>query len=34
VGRDGRSVSAFSSMTSPDDRDFLAEVEKRLAAKP
>ncbi len=33
VGRDGRTVTAYSSLTTPDDRDLLTEVEKQLAAK-
>lgn len=33
VSRDGQSIKSFNSMTSPDDRAFVAEVEKLLAAK-
>lgn len=33
VGRDGRTVTAYSSMTSPDDREFVQDIEKRLAAR-
>jgi glutathione peroxidase len=33
IGRDGRSVKAYSSMTSPDDRDFIEDIEKALDAK-
>ncbi|RZL92161.1 MAG: glutathione peroxidase [Variovorax sp.] len=31
IGRDGRVVEAYSSMTSPDDRGFVREVEKQLS---
>ena len=31
VGRDGKVVAAYSSMTKPEDRDFLQAVEKALA---
>ena len=33
IARDGRTVTAYSSLTTPDDRDLVAEVEKLLAAK-
>jgi glutathione peroxidase len=33
VSRDGQTIKSFNSMTSPDDRAFVAEVEKLLAAK-
>lgn len=32
VGRDGKVVAAYSSLTEPTDRDMLAAVEKQLAA--
>lgn len=31
IGRDGKVVDSYSSMTSPDDRAFIREVEKQLA---
>lgn len=31
VSRDGRSVTAYSSMTAPDDADLVREIEQRLA---
>jgi len=31
VGRDGKVVAAYSSMTKPEDRDFLKAVEQALA---
>ena len=31
IGRDGEVVAAYSSMTTPEDRDFLQAVEKALA---
>jgi glutathione peroxidase len=34
VARDGTAVAAYSSMTGPDDKAFLAEIEKQLARKP
>ena len=34
VGRDGRTVTAYSSLTSPDDRDLVTELEKALDATP
>lgn len=33
IGRDGKVVAAYSSMTEPDDRDLLATLEKQLAAR-
>jgi len=33
IGRDGQAVKAYSSMTSPDDRDLIEDIEKQLAAK-
>ncbi|MET0312540.1 MAG: glutathione peroxidase [Burkholderiaceae bacterium] len=33
VARDGRIVESYSSMTAPDSRDLVREVEKLLAAK-
>ncbi|MBI3380373.1 MAG: glutathione peroxidase [Aquabacterium sp.] len=33
IGRDGQAVQAYSSMTSPDDRDLIEDIEKQLAAK-
>lgn len=33
IGRDGRIVESYSSMTSPDSRDLVRDVEKLLAAK-
>lgn len=34
VSRDGRTVTAYSSMTAPDDGDLVQDIEKRLAARP
>lgn len=31
VARDGRTVSAYSSMTSPDDKDFVQDIERLLS---
>jgi glutathione peroxidase len=31
IGRDGQVVDVYSSMTSPDSRDFVREIEKQLA---
>jgi glutathione peroxidase len=31
IGRDGKVVEAYSSMTAPEDRGFVREVEKQLA---
>ena len=33
VGRDGKVVAAYSSMTEPDDRELLAALEKQLAMR-
>lgn len=33
VGRDGQAVKAYSSMTAPDDRELVDDIEKELAAK-
>jgi glutathione peroxidase len=33
VGRNGQAVKAYSSMTSPDDRELIEDIEKQLAAK-
>ena len=33
IGRDGKSVKSFSSMTGPQDKSFVQEVEKQLAVK-
>ena len=33
IGRDGRIVESYSSMTSPDSRDLVRDLEKQLAAK-
>jgi glutathione peroxidase len=33
IGRDGVPVKAYNSMTAPDDRDFIADIEKQLGAK-
>ncbi|AWI54864.1 glutathione peroxidase [Aquabacterium olei] len=30
IARDGRSVSAYSSMTSPDDKEFVQDIERLL----
>ena len=32
IGRDGKVVDAYSSMTAPEDRSFVRELEKQLAA--
>jgi glutathione peroxidase len=32
IGRDGRAVAAYSSMTAPDDGDLIKDIEKQLAA--
>jgi glutathione peroxidase len=34
IGRDGQVVDAYSSMTAPDDRAFVREIEKQLGAAP
>ncbi|MBI5924678.1 MAG: glutathione peroxidase [Aquabacterium sp.] len=31
IGRDGRAVKAYSSMTSPDDRELIEDIEKQLS---
>jgi glutathione peroxidase len=33
IGRDGKALKAFSSMTAPDDSDLLKEVERALGKK-
>jgi glutathione peroxidase len=33
IGRDGKAVAAYSSMTTPEDRDFVGDIEKQLAIK-
>jgi glutathione peroxidase len=33
IGRDGQAFKGYNSLTSPDDRDFVADIEKLLAAK-
>jgi glutathione peroxidase len=33
IGRDGKSIKSFSSMTGPQDKSFVQEVEKQLAEK-
>jgi len=33
VSRDGRTVSAYNSLTSPDDKGFIQAIEKQLDAK-
>ncbi len=33
VSRDGRTVTAYNSMTSPDDKGFIQAIEKQLDAK-
>jgi glutathione peroxidase len=32
VSRDGRTITAYSSMTTPDDADLVRDIEQRLAA--
>ena len=34
IGRDGKVVQAWSSMTAPDENAFIAIIEKQLAANP
>lgn len=34
VGRDGKVVAAYSSLTEPDDRDLLGALQKQLAQRP
>ncbi|WP_295851344.1 glutathione peroxidase [uncultured Xylophilus sp.] len=33
IGRDGRVVDSYSSVTAPDSRDFVRDVEKQLAVR-
>ena len=33
ISRDGQQVKAYGSMTGPQDKGFVSEVEKLLAAK-
>ncbi len=33
IGRDGQAVKAYSSMTSPDDRELIEDIEKQLTRK-
>lgn len=34
IGRDGKALKAYSSMTSPDDSELIEDIEKQLAARP
>ncbi len=34
VARNGKAVAQYSSLTTPDDKALVAEIEKQLAAKP
>ena len=34
IGRDGKVVQAWSSMTAPDENAFISIIEKQLAANP
>ena len=34
IGRDGRAVEAYNSLTAPDSRSLVADIETALAAKP
>ncbi|MGL4318614.1 MAG: glutathione peroxidase [Pseudomonas sp.] len=34
VGRDGKVIASFSSLTKPDDEDLLAAIEKAIASQP
>ena len=34
VARDGRVIDAYSSMTSPDDRGFVQDIERSLKQNP
>jgi len=34
VGRDGKVVADYTSMTRPDDKDLLVQIERQLAIKP
>jgi hypothetical protein len=33
ISRDGKTVKSYGSMTGPQDKGFVSEVEKLLAAK-
>jgi glutathione peroxidase len=33
ISRDGQTVKSFSSMTGPQDKSFVQEIEKQLALK-
>jgi glutathione peroxidase len=33
IGRDGKPGNVYSSMTAPEDRDLVDDIEKQLAAK-
>jgi glutathione peroxidase len=33
ISRDGASIKSYSSMTAPDDKSFVAEIEKHLQTK-
>ncbi|MGV0958482.1 MAG: glutathione peroxidase [Limnohabitans sp.] len=33
IGRDGQSIKSFNSMTGPQDKSFVLEIEKQLAQK-
>ena len=34
VGRDGKVIASFSSLTKPDDPELIAAVEKAIASQP
>ncbi|NCX12920.1 MAG: glutathione peroxidase, partial [Betaproteobacteria bacterium] len=34
LGRDGRLVKVYSSMTEPDDRSFVQDIERSLKQNP
>ena len=34
IGRDGKLIDSYSSMTTPDSRSLLADIEKSLKARP
>jgi len=34
IGRNGQAIEAYSSMTDPEDRGLIADIEKALAARP
>ncbi|MFM7001406.1 MAG: glutathione peroxidase, partial [Limnohabitans sp.] len=34
IGRDGKLIDSYSSMTEPDSRSFIATIEKSLKASP